>query len=123
MIVFLSTLKRLKCHLLLLQELLDDLHPSYEHLVGNDVVPEQQLKSLNQDNGKAAMDDKLSETKDKVILDKNEEGLVPPPPPPEEKQEGKKSLDLDDIASVSFALLLPPTLHWFLRNLIEYFSC
>lgn len=93
------------------QELLDDLHPSYEHLVANEVLSEQhnaidqaQPKNEASEENLASSDaDKIVE---KTIPQTNDEGLIPPPPPPPvpAKFDEKKVMDLDEIANVSIVL-------------------
>lgn len=87
---------------------MDDLHPSYEHLIANEVLPEQQQNSLDEAQVKSvASDSEAAISSDKreektQNSQSNEEGLVPPPPPPNfEKSEEKKVMDLDEIANVS----------------------
>ncbi|KAK6630700.1 hypothetical protein RUM44_002869 [Polyplax serrata] len=89
-------------------ELLDDLHPSYDHLVGSEALPEQQHNSIEQVQSKAESSEESQASLgndrilEKTINQNNDEGLVPPPPPPQisEKAEDKRVFDLDEIANI-----------------------
>lgn len=72
---------------------MDDLHPSFEHLVAEETLPERKNENAIREDVKILGRETPDQTEEKS--GKKEELPVPPP-----RQE-KKSLDLDEIANVS----------------------
>lgn len=87
------------------QELMDDLHPSYEHLIANEVLPEQQDNNLNQETA----EDKKQQQQDSQVpnqQNQQEEQESRAQQINAAVQEEKPSLELDEIANVSFHLFI-----------------
>lgn len=73
---------------------MDDLHPSYEHLIANEVLPEQQDNTINQNNAeekKQEQQPQQQQQDSQVPSQQEDQG---------QGQEDKPSLELDAIANV-----------------------